>query len=53
LHVAMQALVQPLLKPPRIFIELLGAGNAAKVETKFSYKLPDLLGMLYRVVDCS
>jgi hypothetical protein len=29
----MQAFVQPLLKAPCILIELLGAGDAAKVET--------------------
>jgi hypothetical protein len=34
----MQALVQPLLKPPCIIIELLSAGDTTEVKAKFSYK---------------
>jgi hypothetical protein len=34
----MQPFVQPLLQSPRIFIQLLCPGNAAKVEPQFAHK---------------
>jgi hypothetical protein len=34
----MHAFVQPLLKAACILIELLGAGDAAKLKTQFTYE---------------